>query len=341
VKKYAAITVIAAIFSATVIAENSKYFVRTNESLREIIFPLGGIGAGCIGIEGRGALCDWEIFNHPNKGFLLPDTFPIIWCKPQGQDAQCRVIQGPRNKDFIGYLNGDFRGYGRGGTRQQGDGLPCFSKVEFEGRFPVARIKFQEPNFPLEVKLTAFSPFIPLDANNSGMPVACLVYTLTNHTKAPVNATVAMNMFNVTEMASASYVSDGLKESNASTVYRKGTNCKGLWMTSKKYDSDNPNFGTMALTTDWSDVIYLPQWLRSGWFDPMHHFWDQFSKTGTLDPNSTSAESGQAVSGTLGLRVTLKPGESAQMPILIKTITPNYGQPHGIPLNTFTKTENL
>ena len=39
-----------------------------NEQLREIIFPLGGIGSGCIGLSGSGHLVDWEIFNRPAKG---------------------------------------------------------------------------------------------------------------------------------------------------------------------------------------------------------------------------------------------------------------------------------
>ena len=36
--------------------------------LREISFPLGGLGTGCIGLSGNGRLIDWEIFNKPNKG---------------------------------------------------------------------------------------------------------------------------------------------------------------------------------------------------------------------------------------------------------------------------------
>ena len=34
---------------------------------REISFPLGGIGAGCIGLDGYGRLIDWDIFYRPNK----------------------------------------------------------------------------------------------------------------------------------------------------------------------------------------------------------------------------------------------------------------------------------
>lgn len=35
--------------------------------LREISFPLGGIGAGSIGLAGNGRLIDWETFNRPNR----------------------------------------------------------------------------------------------------------------------------------------------------------------------------------------------------------------------------------------------------------------------------------
>ena len=35
--------------------------------LREISFPLGGIGAGSIGLAGNGRLIDREIFNRPNR----------------------------------------------------------------------------------------------------------------------------------------------------------------------------------------------------------------------------------------------------------------------------------
>ena len=34
---------------------------------KNISFPLGGIGTGCIGLTGNGELIDWEIFNRPNK----------------------------------------------------------------------------------------------------------------------------------------------------------------------------------------------------------------------------------------------------------------------------------
>ncbi|MEM7129390.1 MAG: GH116 family glycosyl-hydrolase, partial [Chloroflexota bacterium] len=43
-------------------------FLYTGNRTNQISFPLGGIGAGCIGLAGNGRLIDWEIFNRPNKG---------------------------------------------------------------------------------------------------------------------------------------------------------------------------------------------------------------------------------------------------------------------------------
>ena len=42
-----------------------------NEYTQEISFPLGGIGSGCIGLDGGGRLIDWEIFNRPAKGNIV------------------------------------------------------------------------------------------------------------------------------------------------------------------------------------------------------------------------------------------------------------------------------
>lgn len=42
-------------------------FIYQNERQKEISFPLGGIGSGCVGLSGDGRLIDWELHNRPNK----------------------------------------------------------------------------------------------------------------------------------------------------------------------------------------------------------------------------------------------------------------------------------
>src|ERR1051325_10996123 len=62
-------------WSATSAGAGRKF---TGESLREIAFPLGGIGTGTVSLGGYGNLRDWEIFNRPNKGATLPYTFAAL-----------------------------------------------------------------------------------------------------------------------------------------------------------------------------------------------------------------------------------------------------------------------
>src|SRR5512145_3517748 len=60
-----------------------------------VAFPLGGIGTGNVSLGARGALRDWEIFNQPNKGYSLPNTFFAIRTQIGGHEPVARVLEGP------------------------------------------------------------------------------------------------------------------------------------------------------------------------------------------------------------------------------------------------------
>src|SRR3954453_22968162 len=65
----------------------------TGASLTEVAFPLGGIGTGTVSLGGRGQLRDWEIFNRPGKGKVLPYSFFAIWACPEGGAPVARVLE--------------------------------------------------------------------------------------------------------------------------------------------------------------------------------------------------------------------------------------------------------
>ena len=52
------------------IVKGAFTMIYSNENLKEVIFPIGGIGSGSIGLSGNGNLVDWEIFNRPDKGSI-------------------------------------------------------------------------------------------------------------------------------------------------------------------------------------------------------------------------------------------------------------------------------
>ena len=72
------------------------------EQLKEIIFPLGGIGTGSIGLAGNGALVDWEIFNRPNKGSINPYSFFAVKAQFPDGTSVVKVLQGDHEKDLMG-----------------------------------------------------------------------------------------------------------------------------------------------------------------------------------------------------------------------------------------------
>ncbi len=69
----------------------------TGPALKMISFPLGGIGAGSIGVGGRGQLRDWEIFNRPDQGNAPQYAFPSIWVEKPAPSAR-RTCSKPASK---------------------------------------------------------------------------------------------------------------------------------------------------------------------------------------------------------------------------------------------------
>ena len=151
----------------------------SNEELKYIGMPVGGIGAGHVYLGGDGRLWLWEIFNKSYaRGFLGKgaggETFlhPFEQIHPFGQGFGLRV---------------------NGAGKQQARSLDRegFANVTFDGRYPMGLVTYQDPACPVEVRLEALSPFIPLDVENSGYPATIMRYTVKNASTSPVEGTLA------------------------------------------------------------------------------------------------------------------------------------------------------
>ena len=112
----------------------------TGNSLKEIRFPIGGIGTGSVSLGGRGDLVDWEIFNRPEKGGGLDFSFFAIWAKQQGKQPVARVLERKIMPPFIGG--------GHGVPQRNLSGLPRFDEAEFKGEYPFANIRFSDRTVP-------------------------------------------------------------------------------------------------------------------------------------------------------------------------------------------------
>src|SRR5258708_4452408 len=120
------------------------------EFLNQIAFPLGGIGAGMICLEGSGAPSPVSLRNRP-EGYKQPCVFGAIAVR--GKQNLARVIEGPVPARKI--FGPPDTGNGAGGTTY---GLPRFASASFKTRFPFGVVKLTDSQLPVQVELSGWSP---------------------------------------------------------------------------------------------------------------------------------------------------------------------------------------
>ena len=77
-----------------------------------------------------------------------------------------------------------------------GAGLPRFKGSTFRGEYPLAAIEFNDDDLPVRVELEAFTPLLPLNPEDSGIPCAIMTYRVSNPTDEPVSATLVGTLSN-------------------------------------------------------------------------------------------------------------------------------------------------
>ncbi|MBN1936796.1 MAG: hypothetical protein JW934_19200 [Anaerolineae bacterium] len=299
--------------------------------LSQIAFPLGGIGTGSVSLSGTGALIDWEIFNRPNIGSAMPYSFFTLWAQAEGEAPVCKVVQGPPQPPFSGGGPGTYRGFGFGVGRDNGAGLPHFRECTFHGEYPLAWIDLDDPTVPIRVTLEAFNPFIPLNADDSGLPAAIFHFKLSNPGSKPVQVALAANLYNAVGYAGEGSF-DASPVGGSVNIYRDGGGARGLFFHSEKHPTDDPKYGTMALITWWPNVDHQTCWFRGAWFDALHKFWDEFSTSGALAdrvyddsaPDGSPSPDGAGDVGSIVLKATVEPGETVTLPLSICWHFPNF-----------------
>ncbi len=63
--------------------------------------------------------------------------------------------------------------------------------MAFRGQYPIATVKYEDSGLPVAVSLDAFSPFIPLNAEDSTLPATVMQYTVKNVSSKPLQGVLA------------------------------------------------------------------------------------------------------------------------------------------------------
>jgi non-lysosomal glucosylceramidase len=279
-----------------------------------ISFPLGGVAAGSLGLGGRGQLVNWEIFNRPNKGFRPPYAFPAIWAqvgtgKPVARVLESRILPPYEGQDGLGSNN-----------------VPGLSRLEsatFTGAYPLAHIDFEDRSLPVALQLDAFSPFIPHEPDDSGLPVAILRYRVTNSGLTAAQVAIAFSIENPVNTkgerggAAQQKVSEG-----RTNTWRTRNGIAGLIMSNPSLASDDPMAGEVVLAAHAdgdAQISHWTGWPAGRWWNAPLHFWDQFSVAGELGPQPDPHNS----VGVVCLRKTIAAGQSADLEFLMAWWFPN------------------
>ena len=277
-----------------------------NEYLKEISFPIGGIGSGCIGLGGNGRLVDWEIFGRPDKNSENGYSHFAVRCFDENGVVDARVLV----SDEVKNISGKGGLFGQGASVFSMNGFPHFKNNIFDGEFPVANLLFADEKFPANVKLTAFNPFIPLDSYNSSIPAAFFEIEFENTADKELTFEAALSVRN--PFGKTLNIADGNK----------------LVL----YDAESKE-NNITLATDSENVNIIDYWYR-GWWNSFYkdnirsywHSWSSGEKPVCRNYNSV----GEYDTGTVSVEVKILPNENKKIRFVLSWSIPyckNYWDP--------------
>jgi len=288
-------------------------FIYKGIKTREISFPLGGIGTGCIGLAGNGRLIDWEIFNRPNKGSTNGFSHFAVKAEVEGRVVDARVLNGDLMPPYTGeFCRPQYQSFGFGPPREYLAGLPHFREAVFEGRYPIAKVTFRDDGFPGEVEMTAFNPFIPLNDRDSSIPAAFFEIKVRNPTEREITYTVSLSVRNP------------LPAGSTVNTYGEIGEVRFIKLSSDRLKEDDLRFGDLTIATDAEDVSYQEYWYRGRWFDDLIVYWRDFTSPGKFrNRRYPKPIPGVQDHCSLAAHVKVKPREEKRVRFIISWSFPN------------------
>lgn len=265
---------------------NSYY---TGKNLDRIAFPIGGIGSGMFCFEGTGAISHLSVKNRPE---IFNDPFAFAAISVKGYANGAKVLEAPvPTWKLFGLARA---GKGRG---DRDYGFPRFESGKFLSRFPFATLELEDKGIPLQVTVTGWSPFIPTDEDNSGLPSGALEYQFKNTTNQKIEAVFSYNAMNFID--------------NRGRILKSQNGFKFV----ESEDEEKTNTGSgFSIYVDNNDAVIDYCWFRGNWFDSKTILWKNIEEMNLVNNPPIDEPSPGA---SIYVPVSLNPGEE-------KTITVNF-----------------
>ena len=284
-------------------------------------FLLGGIGTGNISLNQNARLCDFELWNKPNKGFRSPYTFFAIRTKSPDGEAKAKVLESQLAPPFD---------RSHGANVWDVGGLPRFRESEMTGEYPFVRFKLTDKSMPVEVRLEAFTPLIPLETDDSSLPVAVLRYSVTNRSERPLNVGIAGSMANLCNIKGFDAFLNPQYDGRPINKFIKREKCSGIeFLAGGRTETDLEYLEMAMLTTAEENVTYLDEWCEGAWWDGLQDFWNDFTDDGELTPGRRLKGKGNTMHrstiavASLCINNDIAPGETKDFEFIISWYHPN------------------
>jgi uncharacterized protein (DUF608 family) len=159
------------------LVERGEPTVYRGAELATIGMPVGGICTGQLYLGGDGRLWHWDIFNAPDPGLMSLTSGPHY--------ANPLKATSPLAQGFA------LKVTAAGTTQVRKLDQSGFPGVTFQGQYPIGTVNYRAAGCPVEATLETYSPFIPLNAGDSGLPATVMEFSVKNTSAAPVEVELA------------------------------------------------------------------------------------------------------------------------------------------------------
>ena len=210
---------------------------------------LGGIGTGSVELFPDGEFHQWQIANADKWAFSLNGKTAdgdgeehtgalSFWVRTQAEGETPIVRKLGMKTD-----ERDFR-YSMFAWNKP------IEKIEFDGKFPVAELKYVDSALPVDVAMKAIAPFVPHNVRDSATPGFYLDFELSNPTDREVTVSLL-------SLLRPTFCNDG---GRINQLYTDG-DTTGILLTpapaSSEDDENKPNRGTLCYSAEGGDISYI------------------------------------------------------------------------------------
>lgn len=181
-------------------------YLKSKNELDFIGMPVGGVTCGMLYLGGDGRLWLWDIFNKNQSGVVYKN---IKWHeKIQFNFDFVRPFDGANYVEPVKDVRPLAQGYAvriKLADRTITKRLQAedWSEISFEATYPLATVRYSDPVVPVEISLKAYSPFIPLNEEDSSLPCTLLEFEFKNTTASSCEVSLITWLENKSAMYSA------------------------------------------------------------------------------------------------------------------------------------------